>query len=105
MSLDAFIPTHEPALRLTVFFGVLAAMAAWEVFAPRRTRMLSRRRRWPANLGIVVLNTALVRLLLPTAAVGVALSAASHGSGLLNHYILPSWAALAVPLELRRATD
>jgi sterol desaturase/sphingolipid hydroxylase (fatty acid hydroxylase superfamily) len=92
--MDAFVLTHEPALRLTAFAAVLALMALWEVFAPRRARPVPRKGRWPANIGIVVLNTALVRLLLPTAAVGVALSAGAHGWGLFNHYALPSWAAI-----------
>lgn len=85
---------HEPALRLAAFAGVLTVMALWEVFAPRRARPLPRRGRWPANIAIVILNTALVRLLLPTAAVGVALSAEAHGWGFFNHYAVPSWAAL-----------
>lgn len=92
--MDAFVLAHEPALRLSAFIAVLTLMAAWEVVAPRRVRSLPRAARWPANLGIVVLNTVLVRLLLPTAAVGVALSAEAHGWGLFNHYALPSWAAL-----------
>jgi sterol desaturase/sphingolipid hydroxylase (fatty acid hydroxylase superfamily) len=100
MNLEAFLLGNEAAVRLSAFAGVLAAMVAWEIFAPRRAQLLSRRRRWPANLGIVVLNTILVRLLLPTAAVGVALSAASHGWGLLNHYAVPSWAALVVGIVL-----
>jgi sterol desaturase/sphingolipid hydroxylase (fatty acid hydroxylase superfamily) len=96
MSLESLLLSHEPALRLGAFFGMLAVMAGWEVLAPRRSRRLSRRQRWPANLGIVVLNTVVVRLLFPTAAVGVALSAESHGWGLLNYLALPSWRALAV---------
>ena len=96
MSLEALLVDHEPALRLAAFVAILASMAAWEVFAPRRTRTLTRRRRWPANLGVVVLNTLLLRLLLPTAAVGVALAAESHGWGLLKDFALPSWTALAV---------
>ncbi|OGA55478.1 MAG: hypothetical protein A3G81_33175 [Betaproteobacteria bacterium RIFCSPLOWO2_12_FULL_65_14] len=100
MSLEALLLGNEAAVRLSAFAGVLAAMAAWELLAPRRPQTLPRRRRWPANLGIVVLNTILVRLLLPTAAVGVALSAASHGWGLLNYYAVPAWAALVVGVVL-----
>ena len=70
-------------------------MAAWEVFAPRRTRAIPRRRRWPANLGIAILDAVLVRLLLPAAAVGVAFSAETHGWGLLNRHVVGSWGALA----------
>jgi sterol desaturase/sphingolipid hydroxylase (fatty acid hydroxylase superfamily) len=79
---------------------VLALMALWEVLAPRRSRTLSRRRRWPANLGIVVLNTLIVRALFPAAAVGMALSAQTHGWGLLNRYEVPAWTALAAGIVL-----
>ncbi len=92
--MDLFILAHEPALRLSAFIAVLTVMAVWEVLAPRRVRSIPRAGRWPANLGIVVLNTALVRLLLPTAAVGVALSAQAHGWGLFSRYTLPSWAVI-----------
>ena len=98
--MEVLVFAHEPALRLAAFAAVLAVMALWEVLGPRRARSLTRGRRWPANIGIVVLNTALVRLLLPTAAVGVALSAETHGWGLLNHDGLASWAAIAVGVVL-----
>lgn len=93
--METLLLANEPALRLAAFAGVLAVMAAWEVFAPRRARTLARGRRWPANLGIVILNTALVRLLAPAAAVGIALSAQTQGWGLFNIYAIPSWLALA----------
>jgi sterol desaturase/sphingolipid hydroxylase (fatty acid hydroxylase superfamily) len=90
----------EPALRLSAFLGVLLAMAGWEVLAPRRTRKLPRRSRWPANLGIVVLNTVLVRLLFPAAAVGVALAAEARGWGLLHQPGVPVWAAMVAGIVL-----
>ena len=98
--MEPFVLAHEPALRLATFAAVLAAMALWEVLAPRRSRTLSRRRRWPANLGIVVLNTLVVRVLFPAAAVGMALSAQTHGWGLLNQYALPAWTALVAGILL-----
>lgn len=101
--METFGLAHEPTLRLATFALVLAVMALWEVLAPRRARVLTRRNRWPSNIGIVVLDTALVRLLMPAAAVGVALSAEAHGWGFFNHYALPSWAAIltgAVLLDL-----
>lgn len=98
--MEGLLLGNETAARLTAFAAILAVMAAWEAFAPRRPRTLPRRRRWPANLAIVGLNTILVRLLLPTAAAGVALSAASHGWGLLNNYAVPGWAALVVGVVL-----
>ena len=53
--IDSQVLAHEPAVRLVAFAGVLALMATWEALSPRRSRTLSRRRRWPANLGIVAL--------------------------------------------------
>jgi sterol desaturase/sphingolipid hydroxylase (fatty acid hydroxylase superfamily) len=87
---------HEPAIRLGFFFGVLAVMALWEVAAPRRPATLGRRARWPSNLGIVALNTVLLRLLLPVTAVGLALVGEREGWGLLHQAALPAWLALPV---------
>jgi sterol desaturase/sphingolipid hydroxylase (fatty acid hydroxylase superfamily) len=98
--MGSFVLAHEPAIRLAAFAAVLAAMVLWEFLAPRRSRPLSRRRRWPANLGIVVLNTVIVRLPFPAAAVGLALSAQSGGWGLLNRYEIPLWAAVAAGIIL-----
>ncbi|HET9734307.1 MAG TPA: sterol desaturase family protein [Burkholderiales bacterium] len=92
--MEAFFLAHEPALRVSAFVAVLAVMASWEFLAPRRSRTLNRRQRWPANLSIVVLNTLIVRLPLPAAAVGVALAAEAQGWGLLHHAGIPAWAAL-----------
>jgi sterol desaturase/sphingolipid hydroxylase (fatty acid hydroxylase superfamily) len=69
-------------------------MALWEVAAPRRPQALGRWTRWPANLGIVVLNTVLLRVLLPAGAVGLALLGEARGWGLLNNVALPRWAVI-----------
>jgi sterol desaturase/sphingolipid hydroxylase (fatty acid hydroxylase superfamily) len=93
----------EPAIRLGAFLGVFAAMALWEVAAPRRARTVSRWVRWPSNLAITGLNTGLVRLIFPAATVGLALVAEARGWGLLNAVALPSWvkvAAAVVALDL-----
>jgi sterol desaturase/sphingolipid hydroxylase (fatty acid hydroxylase superfamily) len=84
---------HEPVIRLSVFAGIFAAMAAWEILAPRREQTLARAVRWPSNLGIVVLDTILVRLLIPTGAVGLALVVEARGWGLAHALGLPLWAA------------
>ncbi len=85
---------NETAIRLGIFLGVLVLVAAWEALSPRRARSLSRWRRWPSNLGIVVLNTVVLRLLFPAAALGMAWYAKDHGWGLFNAIQVP--AALAV---------
>ena len=85
---------NETAIRLGIFLGVLVLVAAWEALSPRRVRRLSRWRRWPGNLGLVALNTVVLRLLFPVAAVGMAWYAREHGWGLFNAVQVP--AALAV---------
>ena len=91
-----FILGHESQVRLAAFAAIIAVMAVWEVMAPRRNRTLSRRVRWPSNLGIVALNTVALRFVFPTAAVGIALLAQERGWGLLNIWSLPGWLKFAV---------
>jgi sterol desaturase/sphingolipid hydroxylase (fatty acid hydroxylase superfamily) len=88
----------EPVLRLGVFLVVLALLAALEWRAPRRRGEAQRKRRWPGNLGMMMLDTLLVRILFPTAAVGVALAAEADGVGLLNQLALPSWLAVLLAI-------
>ncbi len=95
-----FILNYEPVMRLSFFIGIFAVMAVWEVLAPRRKPQYGRLRRWPSNLGIVVLNTLLLRLLFPAAAVGAALLAERGGWGLFNYYNLPFWAAALATIVL-----
>jgi len=84
---------NEAAIRLGVFIGMLTAMALWEAVAPRRSRSYSRLRRWPSNLAVVALNTALVRILLPATAVSLALLGGKRHWGLLNNSPIPYWMA------------
>ena len=85
---------HEAAIRLTAFFGVLALVAGAEFLFPRRRLTVSKLRRWTSNLGIVFLNTALVRVLLPATAAAFALFAADRGWGMFNYFDLPLWFAI-----------
>ena len=88
------ILSNQAGVRLTAFFFVLVAMAVWEAVAPRRARRLTRRARWPHNIAVVVVNTLLVRVLFPTAAVGMALYAESRGWGLLGGSSTSHWIPL-----------
>jgi sterol desaturase/sphingolipid hydroxylase (fatty acid hydroxylase superfamily) len=81
----------EPLIRLAMFGGVFVVLAMWEVLWPRRRQTIGRGWRWPNNLGVVVLDTLLVRILFPTTAVGLALVAQARGFGLFNVVALPSW--------------
>jgi sterol desaturase/sphingolipid hydroxylase (fatty acid hydroxylase superfamily) len=83
--------TNELLIRLAAFVGVFAVMAAWEILAPRRRQKLGRGARWPGNVGVVVLDTVLVRLVFPTTAVGLALLVDARGWGLFHALDLPAW--------------
>jgi sterol desaturase/sphingolipid hydroxylase (fatty acid hydroxylase superfamily) len=88
--------SHEPWIRLRAFAGVFATMALWEILAPRRRQAIGRLERWPGNLGVVAIDTLLVRLIFPTAAVGVALVAQVGGWGLLPALNVPPWLAVII---------
>lgn len=87
---------NEAFVRFSVFAGVLAIMAIWEVASPRRPSPFARTRRWPANLAIVAIDALLVRLLFPIGAVGLALLCEQQGWGLLNIWRIPAWAAVPI---------
>ena len=80
------------------FVGVFVLVALFELVAPQRRLTTSKALRWSSNLGLVVLNTVLLRLMFPLAAVGMAAFSAANGWGLLNHFHVPFW--LAVPLAV-----
>lgn len=88
------ILSHEPVIRLAAYLGILGLLVAAELLAPRRPLGQGRLRRWPANLGIAALNTVMLRLVAPGAAVGVALWAAEAGIGLFNLAAMPHWLAV-----------
>jgi sterol desaturase/sphingolipid hydroxylase (fatty acid hydroxylase superfamily) len=77
-------PSLEMTLRVSFAAAIFAAMAAWEVFVPRRPLSIGRWPRWPSNFGIVVVDALLVRLLFPTAALGASLYAAGQSIGLFH---------------------
>jgi sterol desaturase/sphingolipid hydroxylase (fatty acid hydroxylase superfamily) len=73
-------------------------MALWEVLQPRRNQSVGRAIRWPSNIGIVLIDTLIVRILFPTAAVGFAMLAQRRGWGLFNLLGLHWW--FAAPLAV-----
>src|SRR5256712_9435457 len=84
MAFDACLIGNEPAIRLGVFVSSFVLIALWELFTPRRVLEIPRRVRWANNLGLAVVNIFFVRVLFPSAAVGMAILASERGVGLLN---------------------
>lgn len=89
---------NEAAIRLTVFLAVLAALALWEVAAPRRRQEIPRLMRWSNNFALVVIDTLLVRLAFPVVAVALALAAEAQGWGLLQLWEMPDWLGVVLAL-------
>ena len=86
--MSEWIESNAVMLRGVSFVAVFATMAIAEALLEARPRRVARRTRWIHNLGLMLLNTAVLRLLFPIGALGAALWSAKHGFGLLH---LTSW--------------
>ena len=95
---------HEDTIRLTLFLSVLAVMALWELAAPRRRIEIPRVIRWSNNLALVVIDSAVLRLILPTLAVGAAAWAEGHATGLFPLLGLTGWPAMIAALLILDVT-
>ncbi len=93
MNVSNYLILHESLFRLMIFIAVLTLVAIWEIISPRRKLKISKSYRWINNLGLVFLNTILLRLIFPVAATGVAWWAIQHGFGIINYWHLSGrWA-------------
>lgn len=91
-----FTIQNEPFIRLGFFFGVLAFISLWELLKPRRKLTQRKLIRWYSNLGIVALNTLLLRVVFPMSAVGFALIIQKNKWGLFNNIgVSPAFAVFA----------
>src|SRR5262245_11115420 len=64
--------TSEAVVRLTAFAISLALLAVVEAVVPRRRRTIARQHRWMGNLGLVVVDTILLRALVFLSATAMA---------------------------------
>ena len=76
-------------LRLGFFIGMLVIMAFVEIMYPRRTLTIKKTIRWSRNLSLVVMNSIIVRSVVPFTAVSVALYAEQHQIGLFYLFSMP----------------
>lgn len=93
--MTASVLAHEPWIRLAFFAGVFLLVAGLERAAPRRRLIVARGTRWVSNLVLAALNTLIVRLAFPLAAVGIAVFAQTRAWGLFNYWEVPYWFAVA----------
>ncbi len=97
MALETLLLDYDAAIRIGLLLGIFTVMALREAVAPLRPPRISKAIRWSNNMALAAVNVALVRVLSPLAAVGVAFYAAEHGAGLLNIFPVPY--AVAIPLS------
>ncbi|CAD6871804.1 sterol desaturase family protein [Methylomonas fluvii] len=90
----------EAMVRLSVFLGIFLLMAAWEWLRPKRRLAAERRRRWPVNLGLAILNVGVMRLSIGAAAWLAANWAAEQQIGLFHVLPVPLWLSITLSLLL-----
>ena len=90
MTATPFIVEHEAALRLLCFGVLLGVLAVAERVWPARGDARPARRQL-ANLGLMLINTGLLRVLFPVVAVALALTVNARGGGVFGMLALPGW--------------
>jgi len=88
----------ETIIRLTASLGIFFIMIVWEYFSPRRIQQISRKQRWPVNLGLAVFNMGFMRLTVGGIAYLSAVDAFANSWGLLNMFNAPEWLSIIVTL-------
>jgi sterol desaturase/sphingolipid hydroxylase (fatty acid hydroxylase superfamily) len=100
----AWFKSDSDVIWFAAFWSFLAILGALEVLIPAFQRSPKRRRRWPTNFGLGVVNTMLLPLA-PVSVVWGANWANGHGVGLLNLITSPWWIAVAGTLAVRSLAD
>lgn len=92
--------SYEPAIRVAAFIGVFVIMGLWEMVSPRRRRQRKRAHRWPHNMALLLVDIAVIRVLVPGAAIAVAVAGEINGWGLLHVISLPASLTVFVAIAL-----
>ena len=92
--------TTADFIRFGVFAVMLVIMAFWEILAPRRPLIASKTLRWSGNLGILAIDTVLVRLSFTVLPVAMAQRAQGAGWGILNLVSIPVWLKVIIGIML-----
>jgi sterol desaturase/sphingolipid hydroxylase (fatty acid hydroxylase superfamily) len=91
---------NEATIRLGFFLGTLIILALLEGWAPRRVLITPKPARWFANLGIITVDTLMVRALFPVLPAGFALLCRQEGWGLFNYFQVPYGVAVCAGVVL-----
>jgi sterol desaturase/sphingolipid hydroxylase (fatty acid hydroxylase superfamily) len=93
---------EDHSLRLFIFIAVLLLMMTLESLSPKRNRQQSRIGRWRTNLSLVLMNSVVLKLLGPVAAITVASYAHNQQWSLLSllPVELPLWVSIAITVVI-----
>ena len=97
---ETFVTRNFDALTFGSFFACLFVLGALEFLLSRNPEKAERRRRWPANVLLTLLNLAVLSVL-PVSAVTAAHWAGTMDFGLMNAVELPFIVLLAVGIAAR----
>lgn len=90
---------HEPLIRITFFFGVLALMLIVQRLRPARGDGRWSRRQW-ANIALVVVDTLILRLAFPVLAVAFSVAIHQDGGGVFGTLAWPGWLEITIAVLL-----
>ncbi len=96
--MSEILVSHEPTVRLAAFLVLFGTMATLELMVSARALRAPRGRRWPRNLGLTAINTAVLRVVFPAGATAAAVWASAHHFGLLQRFALPQPLAIVLAI-------
>jgi len=99
VNVAAFLVEHEGALRLGSFVTALIVLAALQWRWPARGDSRPAARQL-TNLGLVAIDTLVLRLLFPVLAVGLSLAVDARGGGLFGALHWPGWLEFVLAVAL-----
>jgi len=95
-----YIYNNEPIIRLSIFLGAFSLLLGWEWIQPKRKPAANKIKRWLTNFLLIISSTIIVRLIVPTAAVGVAYLVEQNNWGFANYFALNNWLTVIITFIL-----
>lgn len=93
----------EAFIRLAFFLGIFVIVALWELAAPRKRLTVPKLGRWGNNLGMILFDVVMIRVLMPAAAIQMAVATQHNGWGILHYYhvsLIPAMIIGVLALDL-----